>query len=231
MTASHGVAIGLAAQREEGTQTAVNIVAIASFVTALAALYISIDNWRKSTTHVLRLVRTDSAYHQTADWSGYAFHVYIKNLGLPLHRMTATLAFRDWGRRDLCSSQLRVFDMESEDTHWQCDLSERGLVVKMGFDTRCPCHVLSRLSDPAAQGARLEIYSAGYLVRTARIGGPVDQAASGIHRLLFKLYERLKIGFFAENPRTWQAGIPMPHYGKALSDLRQFLSGFRSKTV
>ncbi len=206
---------------------------LSSFIIALAALWIARDTWRKSTSHVITLENVEHICRGQADKPGFChfFSAYLKNVGLPVQDMTANISFTPQGSLGRFSCPLNIFDMQSEQVVTKRKTIARGLVVKIGWRSidfgPGDLSMLTALTEPTAQKAQLSIYSAGYFLKSFRIGGARDRIAMKINGIVHDLFRRCQLGFYARKQGPWRSRIRMPQRQNIMLALQSFLSEMR----
>jgi hypothetical protein len=211
-----------------------SVIGVTSLVVAVVALWVAWMTLRRTTQHVLRVVRCRSHYEQSIERpSGFhGFEVYFKNLGLAIPEMAITLGFQERNGFGWCSHGLRAVNMLTQQSSATASRIETGTVVEFALRSyemnEGSVAMLGTLEDVRKQKAVLSVYSAGYQVKRIRLWSWHGWFAGRVYSLIFKVLEWLKMGSFATNQRSWRARIRLPDSSRDLSfSLTNFLQALR----
>lgn len=106
-----------------------------------------------------------------------AFKLIVKNCGVALHQLRASITFTPLTSHGTCSYPLNKSNRNND-----FDEFAKGMVVEFGLKSYelddGELASLSLLQKPTIQNAKLCFYSQGYLAATFRIGGYADRIKS-----------------------------------------------------
>lgn len=204
-------------------------VSLSSFIVAVIALWISWDMYRKTTRHIFRVIQVSSEYTQSIEepLGCHSFRIYIKNLGLPFPKMTVILGFRIPDGMGWASYPLLAFDIPTKKSTLFAENISSGQVVQFGWkmdQMNIPqFQMLKVLKSLRKQEAIFTVYSSGYKVGNIPIESPSDRIKKMFNGLFFSISQKLKLGIFALNQKTWKARIRFPQYQTISFALTNFL--------
>lgn len=213
---------------------ALNISDTANLVIAASALCVAWLTLRRTTQHVLCVVRCQYHYVQSIEHPNgfHEFEVYFKNLGLRIPEMAVALGFRERNGFGSCSCGLRAVNIITQQSSGTASNVETGMVVKFGWRTyemnEGHRAMLATLENIRKQKAVLSVYNAGYLVKSIRLWSWWDWFTGRVYSLIFKVLQLFKMGPFADNQRSWRARIRPPDSSHDLSfSLADFIKALR----
>lgn len=203
-------------------------------VIAAAALCVAWLTLRRTTQHVVRVVRCQSHYEKSIEHpNGFdEFEVYFKNIGLRIPEMAVALGFHDRNGLGWCSCGLRAVNVVTNQSSGTASNIETGMVVKFGWRTyemdEGHRALLDVLDDIRKQNAVLSVYNAGYLVKTIRLWSWRGWITGLGYNLIFRLLMWFKMGSFAKNQKSWRARIRLPDSNDMPFCLKNFLERLRN---
>jgi hypothetical protein len=160
---------------------------LGAMAVALCALWVSLDNHRKTTRHLFGLEQCNFISGKREKEGEYlVLSFLLKNLGIEIHEFTLKLVYEcGLTTRRVPVSPVTVPKGSPIQGHIEL---HRGAIAR--FDLRSTrldplrLSLLAGLRDPYAQSARLELCTAGFRVQTIRIGSWRDRLRDVAFRFL-----------------------------------------------
>ena len=188
------------------------------FVTAVLALLFAYHEYSRNTRVRLKIV--NFTYSERASRGPGEMRVvrllaaHVRNHGIPLHDPLLVLGFRGSDGPGWFSCPFEG----SKEHGWQQGEFARGMMGEFvltedQFDLR-GVQMSSLLVDPAAQKAKLSLYSQGFLVCSRRIGGYRDKLGRLMNRVIFPFNSMFTVN------------VPIPGSQETLLKTREIIHPF-----